>query len=1041
METRPAKRARGDVQCLTPEKSPNDALSYRLLAFPNGFEALLVSCDDAKKGRAAASVAVAAGSFSDPGSCQGLAHYLEHMLFMGSSKYPGEDEMESFLAKNGGSSNAFTDCEHTCYYFDVNKTELHTAVDMLAQFFIAPLLKTDSAERELNAIESEFRLTQNADDSRVEALYSVFAKERHPFRNFGWGNLRSLKEEPAQKGVDINEELRKFFLEHYQAPQLRLCVYGVESLDDLETLVVTSFSVLPCGSAPQRAERGLPFEVQCLPLLLRVRPVQDTHKLCIAWQLPRTQHLYLSKPLNYVAHLTGHEGAGSLQAWLKSQGLATEVDAGVSDEDDWNSNAMCSMFSIGLTLTERGLCQWPEVVHAVFLYISMMIREGPQKWIHDELVQAQDVGWRFLEETDPMEYVQKLACQMLPDLQRQREHLLKSEWMLSQWDPDGISEFLRLMVPRSCFIVLLSSAYGRAKGAQQEPGKASGDQEAEGEEEETLAEDPEVDLTSQSPAAADPHFDPQAQTPSVEPHFKTEYWKAGPEEVSRWMGLWESSPGKDSLAADAAKQMRLPDRNPFLATNFELCPAPAEQESSVETWLSELGVESESSLRSIYGNFPKLPRPPQRPVALGAGTWHLQETVLQTPRSEVWLKLSVPWPSLGLAVQQARLALLARVLSDSLNEVSYLAEQASLDLRIRDELYGLDVRVGGFHEKLPLLLHAALEQLKLFGSPSAWQERLDSPQFLRRCSAQREELLRSLRNEYTKPGDHCADLRRSMVMASRTLATERADALEALQVTDLAAFAQELIPQLDVEVLFIGNATSEDARQLVAAFPAELRPKAEALAHVPHPPARVVRVPVAEPLVWVEDSHDTGNRNVAVEMYWQLGPVGSNEAKDAAQVELLADLIAEPLFDSLRTKQQIGYVASCGARWTHRVQGFSVWLMSSKFGPAEICRRALKFLADFQKTLEDMPEEDFAQHVCSLAAQKLEPDRTLNSIQAVAWAELQERNHLFDRSWREALALAALSRRELLELLRELQGSKRLVVAAVVGGRAKPQPK
>ncbi|CAE7219187.1 unnamed protein product, partial [Symbiodinium sp. KB8] len=644
------------------------------------------------------------------------------------------------------------------------------------------------------------------------------------------------------------------------------------------------------------------------------------------------------------------------------------------------------------------------------------------------------------EETDPMEYVQKLACQMLPDLQRQREHLLKSEWMLSQWDPDGISAFLRLMVPRSAFVVLLSSAYGRARGAQQEPGKASGDQEAEGEEEETLAEDPEVDLTSRSAAAADPHFDPQAQTPSVEPHFKTEYWKAAPEEVSRWMGLWESPPSEDSLAADAAKQMRLPDRNPFLATNFELCPAPAQQEASVDTWLSEHGVESESSLRSIHGNFPKLPRPPQRPVAVGAGTWHLQETVLQTPRSEVWMKLSVPWPSLCLAAQQARLALLARVLSDSLNEVSYLAEQASLDLRIRDELYGLDVRVGGFHEKLPLLLHAALEELKLFGSASAWQERLDSPRFLRRCSAQREELLRSLRNEYTKPGDHCADLRRSMVMASRTLATERADALEALQVTDLAAFAQELIPQLDVEVLFIGNATSEDARQLVAAFPAELRPKAEAPAHVPHPPARVVRVPVAEPLVWVEDSHDTGNRNVAVEMYWQLGPVGSNEAKDAAQVELLADLIAEPLFDSLRTKQQIGYVASCGARWTHRVQGFSVWLMSSKFGPAEICRRALKFLADFQKSLEDMPEEDFAQHVCSLAAQKLEPDRTLNSMQAVAWAELQERNHVFDRSWREALALAALSRRELLELLRELQGSKRLIVAAVVGGRAKGCP-
>ncbi|OLQ10329.1 Insulin-degrading enzyme [Symbiodinium microadriaticum] len=723
--------------------------------------------------------------------------------------------------------------------------------------------------------------------------------------------------------------------------------------------------------------------VQRLPVLLRVRPVQDTHKLCIAWQLPRTQHLYLSKPLNYVAHLTGHEGAGSLQAWLKSQGLATEVDAGVSDEDDWNSNAMkwsyaarkwkdwarhqsyfirdlvllCRMITARcvVEIPYRRGCPTMLLGNDMLLLKGLKYKEsaiflnpGPQKWIHDELVQ---------EETDPMEYVQKLA---------------KSEWMLSQWDPDGISAFLRLMVPRSAFVVLLSSAYGRARGAQQE--------------EETLAEDPEVALLDNPSGEEGLLTSPDSFGGATLQDGVLESCTRGKSldgalGVSSFRGEAKFKGYQRPLCQLISEAVLSKDRNPFLATNFELCPAPAQQEASVDTWLSEHGVESR------------------------------------------------------LACRKALLVRLARVLSDSLNEVSYLAEQASLDLRIRDELYGLDVRVGGSLEAHP---------------PGK-----RGPRFLRRCSAQREELLRSLRNEYTKPGDHCADLRRSMaglrvqtlslvamlpgVMASRTLATERADALEALQ---------ELIPQLDVEatlrkvtkerifdsalVLFIGNATSEDARQLVAAFPAP--------AHVPHPPARVVRVPVAEPLVWVEDSHDTGNRNVAVEMYWQLGPVGSNEAKDAAQVELLADLIAEPLFDSLRTKQQIGYVASCGARWTHRVQGFSVWLMSSKFGPAEICRRALKFLADFQKSLEDMPEEDFAQHVCSLAAQKLEPDRTLNSMQAVAWAELQERNHVFDRSWREALALAALSRRELLELLRELQGSKRLIVAAVVGGRAKGCP-
>lgn len=53
------------------------------------------------------------------GPQQGLAHYLEHMLFMGSSKYPDENEYDSFISASGGSTNAFTECEYTLYHFDI----------------------------------------------------------------------------------------------------------------------------------------------------------------------------------------------------------------------------------------------------------------------------------------------------------------------------------------------------------------------------------------------------------------------------------------------------------------------------------------------------------------------------------------------------------------------------------------------------------------------------------------------------------------------------------------------------------------------------------------------------------------------------------------------------------------------------------------------------------------------------------------------------------------------------------------------------------
>jgi len=197
-------------------------------------------------------------------------------------------------------------------------------------------------------------------------------------------------------------------------------------------------------------------------------------------------------------------------------------------------------------------------------------------------------------------------------------------------------------------------------------------------------------------------------------------------------------------------------------------------------------------------------------------------------------------------------------------------------------------------------------------------------------------------------------------------------------------------------------------------------------------------VPSDVPTVWVENCADAGNSNVAVEMYWQFE--ATNDARPKAVVDLLEDLMAEPLFDVLRTKQQLGYVASCGLKYTNGVLGFSIWLLSSKVGPAEICRRVEAFLVEFRKQLADMPLEDIEKHVSALAAHKLEPDRTLHSVQEGVWSELQERKDVFDRYLREAVALSSVGRDDVLNIMDDfiLRGAptRRLLVIASIGGKA-----
>ena len=87
-------------------KSPNDPRDYRFLTLSNGLRVLLVS--DPKTDKAAASLVALRGSFHEPKEYLGLAHFLEHMLFIGTKKYPEVNAYQAYINAHGGSSNAYT---------------------------------------------------------------------------------------------------------------------------------------------------------------------------------------------------------------------------------------------------------------------------------------------------------------------------------------------------------------------------------------------------------------------------------------------------------------------------------------------------------------------------------------------------------------------------------------------------------------------------------------------------------------------------------------------------------------------------------------------------------------------------------------------------------------------------------------------------------------------------------------------------------------------------------------------------------------------
>ncbi|KAG7215027.1 hypothetical protein INR49_022854 [Caranx melampygus] len=238
--------------------------------------------------QAAAALCISVGSFSDPTDLPGLAHFLEHMVFMGSEKYPAENGFDAFLKKHGGSDNASTDCERTIFQFDVQRKYFRDALDRWAQFFICPLMIEDAIDREVEAVDSEYQLARPSDSHRKEMLFGSLAKPGHPMSKFCWGNAQTLKHEPREKQINTYQRLRDFWKRYYSAHYMTLAVQSKETLDTLEQWVREIFTKVPNNGEPRPDFSHLqqPFDTPAFNKLYRVVPVRKVHALTISWAVP-----------------------------------------------------------------------------------------------------------------------------------------------------------------------------------------------------------------------------------------------------------------------------------------------------------------------------------------------------------------------------------------------------------------------------------------------------------------------------------------------------------------------------------------------------------------------------------------------------------------------------------------------------------------------------------------------------------------------------------------------------------------------------------
>ena len=184
-------------------KSPGDTRSYEYVALANGLEAVVIS--DPLTDKSAAALDVNVGSGANPEHREGLAHFLEHMLFLGTKKYPLPGEYKEFISAHGGSDNAYTSFEHTNYFFTVDTSHLEPALDRFSQFFVAPLFNENYVVRERQVVHSEYTSKLRRDGRRLHDVRRELFNRDHPRARFSVGTAQTLA------GKSIRDELISFY--------------------------------------------------------------------------------------------------------------------------------------------------------------------------------------------------------------------------------------------------------------------------------------------------------------------------------------------------------------------------------------------------------------------------------------------------------------------------------------------------------------------------------------------------------------------------------------------------------------------------------------------------------------------------------------------------------------------------------------------------------------------------------------------------------------------------------------------------------------
>ncbi len=410
------------------------------LVLKNGLEIYLVSDPDVDQ--SAAGLAVEAGSWQDPKKYPGLAHFLEHMLFMGNEAYPKEFEYMQFISDHGGKVNAYTAPDRTVYMFSINNDAFQAALDRFSHFFIDPLFLPNSIDRELHAVDQEHSKNIEHDGWRQYMILKETGNPEHPNCSFSTGNAATLSGIPQ-------EALKDWYKSHYSANRMHLAIVSPLPIEEIRALAVQNFSKV---ASFQVNERPIPSELTSKEQrghMIFIKPIKDIKQLSLTWEVSSEFASDIDrKAPEIIAYALGQEGGNSLIDALKKEKIAEGIHVTC---DRFAKNSL--LFSIDISLTDYGLTQIDTAITQTYQAIARLKKEGIPEHLYDELSTMAQINYQYQSRDDAFVSVIRLTENLVyEDLKTYPEKTM----IPSTYDPEFLELFVTSLTPDSCLYFVLA---------------------------------------------------------------------------------------------------------------------------------------------------------------------------------------------------------------------------------------------------------------------------------------------------------------------------------------------------------------------------------------------------------------------------------------------------------------------------------------------------------------------------------------------------------------------------------------------------------